>query len=162
MYPPQSLSELVSIYHDSIGQNANLLLDWTPTPVGTMLPSHVTRYGEFGSYLRGCYGAPVGSTSGAGSVLLLELGGAVIDRVSVREDLTGGQRVRAFVVEGAPAGGSGWVVLGGGESIGNRYIALPAAGAAAYGRVRVNVTVAAAGAAGPPLLELSAYDCTRV
>merc|ERR1712019_137035 len=40
---PKSLAELVSHYHDSVGRNAFMLLDWTPTKEGTMREDHLQR-----------------------------------------------------------------------------------------------------------------------
>lgn len=60
------MTELVSSYHDTVGHNAYMLLDWTPTQTGEMRADHVQRYKEFGDFLKGCYGgANAGATGGA-------------------------------------------------------------------------------------------------
>lgn len=56
---PKSLHELVSSYHDSVGKNAFWLLDWTPNQTGVLLPDHIQRYEEFGSWIAECYSAAV-------------------------------------------------------------------------------------------------------
>merc|ERR1712228_54582 len=74
---PKSLDGLVSHYHDSIGRNAFMLLDWTPMPNGTMREDHLKRYEEFGDWLRACYGSPVvavKSPSGSEATLVIPEG----------------------------------------------------------------------------------------
>lgn len=97
---PKSLSELVSSYHDSVGRNAFMLLDWTPMPDGTMHEDHLNRYEEFGDWLRGCYSAPVVSTKDAsgGSVKLTIPQGLQVDRIVLAENLTRGERVQSYTV----------------------------------------------------------------
>lgn len=56
---PKSLHELVSSYHDSVGKNAFWLLDWTPNQTGVLLPNHIQRYAEFGTWITECYSTAV-------------------------------------------------------------------------------------------------------
>ena len=41
---PKSRTELISTYHDTVGHNSYLLLDWTPTPAGDLRPDHIAAY----------------------------------------------------------------------------------------------------------------------
>jgi hypothetical protein len=52
----KSLRELQIEYDNSVGHNANLLLGITPDWTGRLPEAHVQRYGEFGNWVRSCYG----------------------------------------------------------------------------------------------------------
>eukprot|EP00698_Gefionella_okellyi_P025619 TRINITY_DN9444_c0_g1_i2.p1 TRINITY_DN9444_c0_g1~~TRINITY_DN9444_c0_g1_i2.p1 ORF type:complete len:328 (-),score=60.50 TRINITY_DN9444_c0_g1_i2:126-1109(-) len=148
---PKSHSELVSIYHDSVGRNSFLLLDWTPTPEGTLPATHIAAYEFLGNYVAQCYGKPLAQTSftGLNSTLRVD---ASIDRVVLREDQQYGQRVRSFSVAV-----NGKVVYTA-ESVGNRHIALLAERVAAS-----TVSVVFADAVAEPHVSLFAvYDCDQL
>jgi len=117
---PKSLTELVSHYHDSVGSNAFMLLDWTPTPEGTMREDHLQRYQEFGDWLRACYGAPVATVSSpAGSRVTLTIPeNAEIDRIVIEEDQTEGERITTYSVS------LDGMEVARGESVGNKRIHL--------------------------------------
>jgi len=118
-----TLSELLSIYHQSVGRGCNFLIDYAPTPEGILPPDAVQRYKELGDYLSACYDTPVGSTKGNGETLVLTLDQETeIDRVILQEDIAQGQRVRSYTVEGQVNGQ--WVNLASGTSIGNKKIDL--------------------------------------
>jgi len=124
LYVPKSLNELVAIYHDSVGHNSFLLLDWTPTQVGDMRADHMQRYQEFGDYLRACYGQSSGQTKGNGTDLSITFAQpTAVDRVVIQEDQTYGERVLAFTVSVTVAGG-GVKQVASAQSIGNKRIAL--------------------------------------
>lgn len=149
---PKSLTELVSHYHDSVGRNAFMLLDWTPTKEGTMREDHLQRYQEFGDWLRSCYDAPVATVSAPeGSRATLEIpAGAEIDRVVIEEDQTDGERIRSYSV--AVDG----VEVASGESVGNKRIHLFNASAVKGRQLVLEVTGDA-----PRLARVSAHNCSR-
>lgn len=161
-------SELVRVYHTTVGRNSNLLLNISPRPDGTLDPRAVAAYAALGGWVRECYGGrPVASASFApgtrsAGATIAPAGGAaaVVDRVSVREDQRHGQLVRAYTVE-ALVGGEWRVLVAGGTSVGNRAIHLfvePVVASA----LRLNVTASALqGPATAYLSEFAAYNCSR-
>eukprot|EP01052_Picozoa_sp_SAG31_P012471 SAG31_NODE_730_length_12505_cov_3.807109_15_plen_434_part_00 len=54
--PIKSLAYLTALYDASVGHNANLLLNFSPTYTGLFPPEAVTRYAQFGQWQRQCYG----------------------------------------------------------------------------------------------------------
>lgn len=135
---PKSLEELKGIYHDSVGKNGFLLLDWTPDQTGRLPSDHVSRYSEFGSFLSGCYGknplaqlpllalpSSVSTRVRLGELLVLEgdCGGA--DRVVLQEEVSEhGHAIRAFETLASTDGGETWVAVFAGEPIGHKRIGL--------------------------------------
>ena len=146
--------------HDSIGHNAFLLLDWTPTKSGAMRSDHLQRYQEFGTFLKKCYGSgSAGSvfnqtvTNSSKNTFALDVKpGAVIDRVVLMEDQTDGQKINAFSVsvDGAE--------VASGQSIGHKFIGLFASSVTV--KAAVSVTISSA-VGSTTLLEASVYNCTR-
>ena len=135
-----------------------LELDFAIDRQGLVDPAHAVRYKEFGDWIRACYGAPVASTHPTPGATLVELslplGTAEVDRVMIQEDITQGQRIRAFVVEYLVGGQ--WVPFSRGESVGNKRIDVvgtPIAGARTF---RLNVTQHI-GAEGPLITNFAAF-----
>ena len=61
--------------------------------------TQVAAAAALGKFKRGCYGAaPVASAAAAGTITPAQPGGAAIDRVQIREELSGGQLVRNFTL----------------------------------------------------------------
>ena len=77
-------------------------------------------------------------------------GSGPFDRVVVRENQTGGQLIRAYVVEASTSGPSGpWSTVATGTSMGNKWIHfLPNASGMVAAAVRVRVTDSAMGHTG--------------
>ena len=110
------MAELQDVYHQTVGRNSLLMMDFSPTPEGIIAPLHAARYAEFGAWRRGCY-----DTGSAGMVGISEhIRGSgqagptqtltfdsprVIDRVVVREDQTEGETIRAWEVQAQLATG---------------------------------------------------------
>eukprot|EP01123_Difflugia_compressa_P004570 TRINITY_DN16005_c0_g1_i1.p1 TRINITY_DN16005_c0_g1~~TRINITY_DN16005_c0_g1_i1.p1 ORF type:complete len:461 (+),score=96.01 TRINITY_DN16005_c0_g1_i1:179-1384(+) len=116
-----TLQELVSIYHDSVGRGCNFLIDFAPTPDGVLPDEAVAQYKNLGDFLNKCYGTPVAFVAGQGDSIILNLKSeAQIDRVIIQEDISLGQRVRAYLVEGFIGGV--WTKVSNGTSIGNKRI----------------------------------------
>ena len=160
---PKSLAELVSTYHDSLGSNCFLLLDWTPTQAGSLRKDHVQRYAEFGSFLASCYGdgAAVAQLHNAslpavGSTVALTVpAGKEVDRVVLREDQRQGQRVLGWTIATAEAG-----TVATGQSIGNQRIVLLRAPVVGPARIQVAATKLLGG--GALLASVGLYNCSRV
>lgn len=136
-----SLADLVDVYHNSVGHNGKLELDFAVSRTGQLAPAHVARYAEFGAWIRACYGAPLaavvpplGATS---AVLPLGSSPVSVDRVMLQEDLALGQRVYGYAVE-YDAGDGAWRPFSAGLSVGNKRIDVLAAPVAAT-RVRVTL-----------------------
>eukprot|EP01059_Diplonema_ambulator_P010758 TRINITY_DN20796_c0_g1_i1.p1 TRINITY_DN20796_c0_g1~~TRINITY_DN20796_c0_g1_i1.p1 ORF type:complete len:540 (+),score=167.42 TRINITY_DN20796_c0_g1_i1:68-1687(+) len=150
---PKSLEELVSVYHDSVGSNANLLLDWTPDQTGALPEAHVQRYQEFGDWLRACYSTPVVEAVApqGGTVTLQIPSGAEVDRVVIMEDQTNGQAIRGYEVSVDGA------AMGSGSSVGHKRIQFLSKRTTGTTFV-LNVTQAAAT---PVLARVGLYNCSR-
>ena len=138
----RSMSELQGVYHDTVGHNSLLMMDFSPTPDGVIAPLHAQRYAEFGAWRRGCYDAGSAGIAGiaehargsehAGPTQYLHFDRpTTIDRVVVREDQTEGEVISAWVVEAqmvadsTPPGVTGaWTRIANGTSMGNKWITL--------------------------------------
>ena len=127
-----SLAELISVYHNSVGNNGKLELDFAISRTGQLAPTHVAAYAAFGAWIKACYGAPLASVSpppGTMQVLLPLPAAMAVDRVAIREDQTQGQAVNSFTVEYSANAGAGgpWLPFAAGASIGHkRILVLPA------------------------------------
>eukprot|EP00054_Salpingoeca_dolichothecata_P022575 m.148285 g.148285 ORF g.148285 m.148285 type:complete len:456 (+) comp24385_c1_seq5:15-1382(+) len=141
----RSLQELIPIYHDTVGANGVLELDFAINRDGLVEPSHAQRYAEFGNWIRSCYGSPIASLSNTtfdSSVTLSVLSGAPqFDRAMIQENLQHGQRIRTYSIEYS-SDGSTWTSFGTGSSVGNKRIHLGSNPVSAS-HVRLNFTAAA-------------------
>ena len=99
------MAQLIDMFHDTVGNNGVLEMDFAVDRTGNIAPHQARRYRAFGDWIRACYGAGsalnattqrVISVKGGGVALEVGSGGLVFDRVLVQEDLSQGQRVRAF------------------------------------------------------------------
>lgn len=118
----KSVGELLSEYEDSVGHNANYMLELSPDPRGALPAGDVKAYTAFGEALDRCYRdgghGVVARTSGAGNELVLpRWTGATVDRVRIAEAGTT-RRVRKYEVLAATGTGGVWTVVAGGESVG--------------------------------------------
>ena len=152
----KSLAELMDIYYRSIGHGAVLLLNLTPDTTGLIPATDVKRAAEFGAEIRRRFDKSLAETSASGEVVELDLAGKTdgrvpsIDHVVTMEDITQGERVRRYVVEGLVDGK--WQELCQGTAIGHkkidRFPAVPA------GKIRLRVVQSAAA---PQIRKLAAY-----
>lgn len=123
----KSASELLSLYEQSVGRNAPLLLNVPPAKNGRIDAADVTELTSFGKAVRDIYGDDL-RRAGPGPY--------TFDRVGVSEDIRRGQRVERFTVE-ARSGGT-WKEIASGTTVGHRRIlALPAPVTADKVRVKV-------------------------
>ena len=138
----RSLAELQDVYHQTVGHNSLLMMDFSPTAEGIISQKHAARYAEFGAWQRACYdaGSPGmlgivevarGSEEAAGTQLLRFDTPRLIDRVVVREDQTNGQTIRRWEVQAQLSSSNdsdsvqtAWTQIANGTSMGNKWIAL--------------------------------------
>eukprot|EP00042_Codosiga_hollandica_P045508 m.464191 g.464191 ORF g.464191 m.464191 type:complete len:460 (+) comp57045_c1_seq14:106-1485(+) len=119
-----SLADLISVYHNTVGANSLLELDFAIDETGQVDPVHAAAYQGFGDWIRGCYGTPVANTSGNGTSFTLNLEGstAALDRIMIKEDQFYGQRIRQYAVQYLLAGQTSWTAWFSGSSVGNKRI----------------------------------------
>lgn len=125
-FPLHSVEDLVKVYHNSVGLNANMILDIAVPPSGKIDETHMQRYKEFGDYIQKCYQtSPVAIGVGKGKVLIFDTVSnqeTEIDRVVIREYQKEGQKIRAFNV--SIMAQDQWNLVKQGESIGHKRIVL--------------------------------------
>ena len=118
----RSLEHLVQCYYQSVGRNANLVLGLTPDPSGRLPEPDMKRCAEFGAEIRRRFDQPVAETHGTGNVITLDLPRPQrIDHVVIMEEITRGERVRKYAVEGFVSGNA-WQPICAGTSIGHKRI----------------------------------------
>jgi alpha-L-fucosidase len=136
----RSLGELQDVYHETVGHNSLLMMDFSPTSEGVISLAHAARYAEFGAWRRGCYDSGSAGMVGiaehargsadAGSVQTLTFASPrVVDRVVTREDQSEGEAILAWQVDAQlsppSVGGAGtWTKIANGTSMGNKWITL--------------------------------------
>lgn len=118
----KSLKHLMQIYYGSVGHGAVLLLNSNPDTTGVIPELDAKRAAEFGAEIRRRFGKSLAEKQGTGErEIVLELGQKTpLDHVIVMEDISGGERVRAYVVEGWDGGE--WRRLAGGTAVGHKKI----------------------------------------
>jgi len=151
----KSVDELMEMYERSVGHGAVLLLNHTPDPTGLIPEDDAARSAEFGREIKRRYGIPIIDTSGRGEVIEMNLSApTTINAVISMEDITLGERVRAYVIEGNIDGR--WRELCSGSAIGHKKIdRIPPSKVSAV-RLRVTESV------GEPIIRrLAAFDTSR-
>lgn len=116
---PKSLEHLLAIHDRSIGLGANLLLNVPPDRRGRLDPADRARLEELRAGLEARFGRPVPArlTSEGTGVRAVLPAGTRWDHVELREDVSGGQRVRGHRVLAADG-----TLLAEGRTIGVRRI----------------------------------------
>jgi len=123
----KSVDELMTIYCRSVGRGANLLLNNTPDTSGLIPEADARRAAEFGAEVRRRFGRSIAESKGEGELVEVKLTEpAAIDRAIIMEDISHGERVRSYVLEGLDGGQ--WRELCRGSAVGHKKIDLfPAA-----------------------------------
>jgi alpha-L-fucosidase len=112
-----TLEELMEIYYRSVGRGTNLLLNLSPDRSGLIPAADVARVREFGDELRRRFSRSVAETHATGYAVELRLGKPTgLDHLILQEDISQGERVREYRLEGLTEGK--WISLGGGTAIG--------------------------------------------
>lgn len=118
VYP---LENLMDMYEKSVGRNATLIVGLTPNPDGVIPEGDVKRLKEWGEEIARRFGTPLAQTSGKAKKLALDLKGKQkVNYYILQEDITLGERIRAYRVE-ARTGGK-WVTVAKGTSVGHKRI----------------------------------------
>ncbi len=117
----KSVSSLMNMYYNSVGHGAVLLLNMTPDPTGAFPAADVARAAEFGQEVKRRFSQPIAETFGEGYFVTLDLPEPnTINHVITMEDITQGERVREYVIEGLVGGI--WQTLASGTAIGHKKI----------------------------------------
>jgi alpha-L-fucosidase len=117
----KTIDQLMDMYDRSVGRGAVLLLNNTPDKSGLIPEPDARRSAEFGAEIKRRYGTAVIDTAGTGG--LTEMGLSAprqINTIVTMEDITQGERVREYVVEGRVNGA--WQALAKGTAIGHKRI----------------------------------------
>ena len=119
IYP---LEKLMNMYDNSVGHNSSLILGLTPNADGLMPEADVKRLAEFGEEINRRFSNPILTISGNANTLSAKLKNRqTINQLVLMEEISTGERIRKFRVEGKT--GKGWKMLTEGSCIGHKYIA---------------------------------------
>ena len=134
------LSELIEVYHTTVGRNCILELNLTPGGNGLIPDDHVELYEQLGGYIKSCYGESIGEdqakhdVSGEDGTYTITFDSPQsIDRIVLMEDQTEGEVIRSYEVQGKVSGGEdggnataadadSWILLSKGTSVGHKKI----------------------------------------
>jgi len=117
----RSFDELMDIYYQSVGRGATLLLNAAPDTTGLIPAKDMELYRQFGNEIRRLFGNSIAETYGNGETVELQFDKVEsIDHVIIQEDISFGQRVRQYIIEGRT--NNKWTVLARGLSIGHKRI----------------------------------------
>jgi alpha-L-fucosidase len=114
--------QLMDLYYRSVGRGSVLLLNSTPDTTGLIPASHAAAYKAFGEEIRRRFTHPLKSTRGKGNAVGMAFSQPTeINHVILQEDLSKGQRVLAFSIEGMDERGQ-WKEVYAGTSVGFKRI----------------------------------------
>lgn len=123
----KTLAQLVDIYFKSVGMNSMLLLNVPPDKRGRLHEIDVQRLTEFGSYINNLFankklldGEILWKARSGASKEYNVKGNEMVNTVMLREDISRGQRVARFMVEGLLD--HQWVKLAEGTTIGYKRL----------------------------------------
>ncbi|MFT6933704.1 MAG: alpha-L-fucosidase [Maribacter sp.] len=115
------LEQLMDKYYKSVGRNSTLIMGLTPDPTGLLPEPDVQRLKEWGAEIKSRFAVPLAKTSGKGKKLVISLNERTnMNHIVLQEDISKGERVRKFTLEGKTE--NGWQTLFEGSSIGHKFI----------------------------------------
>ena len=117
VFPPDMLMDK---YCKSVGHNSSLILGLTPNADGLMPEPDVQRLKEWGDEIKRRFSNPIVSVSGNDKVIAKLPKRQFINQIVLTEDITKGERVRKFVLEGKTK--KGWQTIFEGSCIGHKFI----------------------------------------
>jgi alpha-L-fucosidase len=151
----KSLDQLMRMYYRSVGRGAVMLLNNTPDRSGLIPQADARRSAELGAEIQRLFGKPSGAGRGKGREVVVDLAEpTLIDRVVTMEDLSGGERVRQYAIDGLERGK--WRQLRAGTAIGHKRIDLLAPARVEAVRLRV-----LEGVGTPQIRRLAVYSVPR-
>lgn len=113
--------QLLSIYYRSVGRGCQLLLNIPADRDGLLPEADCASARSFGMELRRRFSIPIARTCGTGTRITLNFDApSKIDTVVFQEDISHGERIRRYRLEGRFDGT--WKPLGTGTSIGHKRI----------------------------------------
>lgn len=116
-----SVDQLVEIYYRSVGRGTQLLLNLTPDRQGRIPAVDADRAAAFGEEIRRRFARPLSDTGAVGRETFLSFTEPQrVDHVSIQEELSRGERVRAWRLDGMSWGR--WKQIGAGSAIGHKQI----------------------------------------
>lgn len=117
-----SQEQLMNLYYKSTGRGSVLLLNSTPDTSGLIPASHVEVYKAFGKEISKRFDRPLKRTASCSTTVELSFTKPTeINHCILQEDLSKGQRVVSYLIEGS-MNGSDWNKLYEGSSVGNKKI----------------------------------------
>lgn len=130
-------------YYQSVGRNTNLLLGLVIDNRGLVPDFDVSQLDQFGQLLKSRFENPLGSTSGKGTFIQMDLGAEKkFNTIVIQEDIAGGHRVRQFIIEiSSDKTKSVWSEIYKGSAIGHKLIVEIPDQKAQYIRLRINESV---------------------
>ena len=115
------VDKLMEMYEQSVGHGAGLLLNNTPDTSGLIPTPDVKRSAEFGAEIKRRYGIAIADVSGKGyEVRVGPSAPSLVDAAIIMEDISQGERIRAYVLEAQVDGK--WVEVSSGTAIGHKKI----------------------------------------
>ncbi|NOR75896.1 MAG: glycoside hydrolase family 29, partial [Draconibacterium sp.] len=115
------LKNLVNMYYNSVGHNSSLILGLTPNADGLLPEKDVQRLKELGDEVKRRFSNPIVSVAGNKNRIFAKLSKRqLINQIVLEEDITKGERVRKFIVEGKT--NLGWQTIFEGSCIGHKFI----------------------------------------
>lgn len=117
----QPLNKLIEMYYNSVGHNSTLIIGVTPDPRGLLPAADSIRMKQFGDEVKRRFAQPIAEVRGCGKRLEMKLNRPYhIDAIVLCEDISKGERVRQYKVEGKVNGK--WKMLITGSCIGHKKI----------------------------------------
>jgi alpha-L-fucosidase len=115
------LENLLDMYYKSVGRNSTLIIGLTPDADGLLPQADVDRLKEWGDEITRRFSTPLASTSGSGRKIVLKLNPSQkVNHIILQEDISLGERVRKYTIEGLYKGK--WKVICEGTCIGHKRI----------------------------------------
>ncbi len=116
-----TLDELMKKYVTSVGRNTNMLLGIVIDDRGLVPDADVQRIEEYGNEIRKQFGSPFKQTLGKGTEYTIKFNNPTkIDRAIIQEDISKGERILEYVLEGQKE--NKWITLASGSCIGHKRI----------------------------------------
>lgn len=116
-----SIDELMKIYYCSVGRGTTFLINSCPDTTGQIPLIEAKRFAEFGKEIKDRFGKSLKETKGKGNEFILKFNKPQrVDNIMLMEDISLGERVRTFNLEGKVNGK--WEHIFTGSAIGHKLI----------------------------------------